>query len=65
MLARNKVELKVVMKVSDLIKATIICALIAYLVYSFPVLGQVLIIAFLSLLWLSYLYHTVLRLRSR
>jgi len=29
------------------------------------VLGQVLIIAFLSLLWLSYLYRTVLGLRSR
>jgi uncharacterized membrane protein YesL len=64
-LASNSVEMNVVMKVSDLIKATIVCALIAYLVYTFPVLGQVLIIAFLSLLWLSYLYRTVLRLRSR
>ena len=64
-LARNNVELNVAMKVSDLIKATIVCALVAYLVYNFPVLGQVLIIAFLSLLWLSYLYRTVLRLRSR
>jgi len=53
------------MKVSDLLKATISCALIAYLVYSYPVVGQVLIISFLSLLWLSYLYRTVLRLRSR
>jgi hypothetical protein len=53
------------MKMSDLIKATITCGLVAYLVYSFPVVGQVLIIAFLSLLWLSYLHRTVLRLRSR
>jgi len=53
------------MKVSELVKATIICALVAYLVYSFPVVGQILIIAFLSLLWLSYLYRTVLCLRSR
>jgi hypothetical protein len=53
------------MKVLDLVKATIVCALIAYLVYSFPVLGQAIIIAILSLLWLSYLYRTVLRLRSR
>lgn len=64
-LAGNEVEMNVVMKLSDLIKATITCALVAYLVYSFPLLGQVLIIAFLSLLWLSYLYRTVLRLRSR
>ena len=48
------------MRTSDLIKATLACALIAYLVYSFPVLGQVLIIAVLSLVWLSYLYRTVL-----
>lgn len=53
------------MEVSDLIKATIISALIAYLVYSFPVLGQALVIAILSLLWLSYLYRTVVCLRSR
>ena len=64
MLAVNKVVSAVVMKLSDLIEATIACALIAFLVYSYPVLGQVLIIAFLSLLWLSYLYRTVLGLRS-
>ena len=53
------------MKVSDLLKATITCTLIAYLVYSYPLVSQILIIAFLSLLWLSYLYRTVLTLRSR
>jgi len=53
------------MKLSDLIKATITFGLIAFLVYSYPVLGQILIIAFLTLLWLSYLYRTVLTLRSR
>ena len=53
------------MRPSDLIKATVGCGLVAYLVYSYPVLGQVLIIAFLSLLWLSYLHRTIVNLRSR
>ncbi len=53
------------MRPSDLIKATVGCGLSAYLVYSFPLLGQVLIIAFLSLLWLSYLHSTIARARAR
>ena len=53
------------MRPSDLIKATLVCALVAYLVYSYPLLGQVLIIAFLSLLWLSYLYRTIVSLHAR
>lgn len=47
------------MNVSDLIKATIACGGIAFLVYSFPVLSQVVIIAFLSLLWLSCAIQTL------
>ena len=53
------------MRTSDLIKATVVCGLAAYLVFEFPVLGQVVIIAVLSLLWLSYLYSTVRRRRIR
>ena len=53
------------MRTSDLIKATVICGLAAYLVFEFPVLGQVVIIGVLSLLWLSYLYSTVMRGRVR
>lgn len=53
------------MRTSDLIKATIGCGLAAYLVYEFPVLGQVVIIATLSLLWLSYLYSTIVSRRLR
>ena len=49
------------MRTSDLIKATVVCGLAAYLVFEFPVLGQVVIIGVLSLLWLSYLYSTVMR----
>jgi len=53
------------MRTSDLVKATIACGLAAYLVYEFPVLGQVVIIATLSLLWLSYLYSTLMSRRLR
>jgi uncharacterized membrane protein YesL len=41
------------MSMSDLIRATVVCGGVAFLVYSFPVLSQVILIAFLSLLWLS------------
>ncbi len=53
------------MNVLDLIKATLACGLIAYLIYSFPTLGQVLIISLLSLLWLSYAHRTLAALRRR
>jgi hypothetical protein len=43
----------------DLIKATVMCAGVAFLIYSFPVLAQGLIIGGLSLLWLSYARKTV------
>ena len=49
----------------DLAKATLLCGSIAYFVYSIPVLSQVLIIAILCLLWLTYLHSTVSRLRHR
>lgn len=47
------------MKTLDLIKATIVCAALAYGVYSVPLISQVLIIGVLSLVWLSYAYKTV------
>jgi len=53
------------MTILDLIKATIICGLIAFLIYSFPVIGQVLLIAFLSLMWLAYAHKTIVYLRRR
>jgi len=48
----------------DLAKATLLCGSIAYFAYSIPVLSQVLIIALLSLLWLTYLHSTVRCLRQ-
>lgn len=53
------------MNVFDLIKATLACGLTAYLIYSFPTLGQVLIIGLLSLLWLAYAHRTLASLRRR
>jgi len=49
----------------DLVKATVLCGSIAYFAYSIPALSQAIIIAILSLLWLSYLHRTVSRLRVR
>ena len=50
------------MSMLDLIKATIFCGGMAFLFYSFPILGQILTIALLSLVWLSYARKTVKRI---
>jgi hypothetical protein len=55
----------VFMTILDLIKATVICGAFAYLIYTFPVLGQIVLIGFLSLLWLSYARKTIVGLRRR
>jgi len=47
----------------DLIKATACCGVIAYLAHRFPVFSQSLIIAILSLIWLTYLHSTFRRAR--
>jgi len=49
------------MNLLDLLKATVICGLFAFIVYSVPVVSQVLIIAILSTLWLSYAYRALVR----
>ena len=51
------------MTILDLIKATLICGVVAFLIYTFPVVGQVLLIGFLSLLWLGYAHKTLVHLR--
>jgi hypothetical protein len=56
------------MNLFDLLKATIVCGLLAFFCYSYPFVGQAIIIGFLTLLWLSYAHRTVTRLlrnRSR
>ena len=53
------------MTILDLIKATVACSGIAFLIYRFPVVGQILLIVFLSLLWLSYARKTLASLLRR
>lgn len=53
------------MSILDLSKATVVFGLIAFLIYSFPVVGQVMLISFLSLLWLVYAHKTFVGLRRR
>ena len=49
----------------DLIKATLICGGIAFLIYSFPVISQAFIIGLLTLLWISCAHRTLVHLRRR
>lgn len=47
------------MSVHDLIKVTVVCGLFAFFVYSYPILGQVVLIGGLSLVWPSYAYSVI------
>ena len=47
----------------DLVKATLICGGLAFLIYSFPVVSQIVIIGLLTVLWLGYAHKTLARLR--
>ncbi len=47
------------MNLFDLLKATIACALIAFIMYSFPVVSQVVIIGLIGLLWLGYAHRVM------
>jgi uncharacterized membrane protein YesL len=53
------------MTILDLTKATVFCAALAFLIYSFPILGQIVVIGFLSLLWLAYARQTLQKIRRR
>jgi len=53
------------MSVLDLIKATVVCGGIAYLVYSFPVIGQIVIIGVLGVAWLTYAHKMIKTLTGR
>ena len=53
------------MSLLDLVKATIVCGGVAFVVYSFPIVVQILVIGLLSLLWLAYAYKTIETIRRR
>lgn len=53
------------MNVLDLTKATVICGVVAYLFVNYPILGQIMVVALMSVLWLSYAYKTVASFRRK
>jgi hypothetical protein len=52
------------MKPLDLFKATIVCAAVAFVVYSWPVVSQALIISVVAVVWGSYFYRTIISRRA-
>jgi hypothetical protein len=53
------------MTLLDLIKATVVCGGLALLIYSYPVVGQILVIGLLAALWLLYARQVLMNLRRR
>jgi hypothetical protein len=53
------------MTVLDLIKATVICGLLAFVIYSFPQVGQITLIGFLGVIWLLYAHRTIATILRR
>ena len=53
------------MSILDLTKATVACGGLAFLFYSYPVLGQILMITLLCLVWLSYARKVVMTFSSK
>ena len=53
------------MDLLDLIKATIACGLLAFFSYTYPALGQGIVIGVLALLWLGYARKAILTCRRR
>lgn len=53
------------MTMLDLVKATLVFGAVAFLIYSYPVLGQVTVITLLGLLWLAYAHTAINNLRRR
>jgi hypothetical protein len=53
------------MSLLDLVKATLVCGGSSFVIYSFPVVGQVCLISLFSLLWLLYVRKAIENLRRR
>jgi hypothetical protein len=47
----------------DLAKATVVCGTTAFLIYSLPWLGQILLSGLLALLWLGYAHKALAHLK--
>jgi hypothetical protein len=53
------------MTILDLSKATLVCGGGSFLIYSYPFVGQIVVIGLLALLWLLYARETILSLRRK
>ncbi|HWX19547.1 MAG TPA: hypothetical protein VN578_06535 [Candidatus Binatia bacterium] len=53
------------MTILDLGKATVVCGGGSFLIYNFPLLGQIVMIGVLGVLWLLYAREAILNLRRR
>jgi hypothetical protein len=53
------------MNVFALIKATIVCGLTAYFIYTYPAISQAAVIGLLFLLWASCAHRTIAQFRRR
>ena len=53
------------MTIVDLAKATLFCGGTGFVIYRFPVVGQILLLAVLGLLWLLYARQTLQALRRK
>ena len=53
------------MNIVDLMKATVVCGGVAFLVYSFPLIAQSAIIGLLGLTWCTYLHKTIKTMAGR
>ncbi len=49
----------------DLVKATVVCGGLAFLVYSFPALSQAVIIGVLTLMWFSCAHQVIWTARRK
>ena len=58
-------ETRCLMSIFDLTKATVLCGGVAFLIYSFPLVSQILTIGLLSVLWLSYAYRAIMNMRRK
>ena len=53
------------MSILDLAKATVVCGGVSFLIYTFPLISQSLIIGLLTVVWLSYAQKLIRKLARR
>ncbi len=53
------------MNMFDLVKATVVCGGLAFLIYNFPAFSQVSLIGLLTLMWLMYARDAITHLRRK